>query len=268
MKVKEQRESFIFYASFEEAINEIEDSDKETKLAIYRAIVRYSLYREQPKLKGVANMAWKLICPMLDKQWTNYFNGCKGADFGKMGGAPKGNKNAAKQPPNNPQTTPYIDKDKNINTNTNISHLTIEEFGFAEDFDLSGLPIEKVLKWFNGILAAHPCKGNIRAYFDTIWSKRKGECVDSYNRENALVEDRRLQAEANQQRKERADDPNTFVNWAKLRGYDLEAMREVEKNELFKRFRSEGMVANAKEVASGINLEQHGVSGGWKPMAV
>lgn len=105
---KEQRNTFTFYASFEEAINDIEQSDKETQLMLYRAICRYGLYKEDPKLTGIAKIVWRIIEPILQKQWKLYYNG-------KNGGAPTGNTNASKttkkQPKNN-QTSLLKDKDK------------------------------------------------------------------------------------------------------------------------------------------------------------
>lgn len=86
---KKQRNSFTFYSSFEDAIATIEESDVQTKMEMYRAICRYALYHEEPRLKGIAKLAWQLIKPTLDKQWAQYINGCKG-------GAPVGNQNARK----------------------------------------------------------------------------------------------------------------------------------------------------------------------------
>lgn len=95
------RDSFIFYRSFQEAI---ESCPTEDQLAIYRAISDYALNRTEPTLTGIAKVCWVLIKPQLDANWRRFENGCKGGEFGKKGGAPKGNVNALKQ--NNPKTTP------------------------------------------------------------------------------------------------------------------------------------------------------------------
>ena len=92
-----QRESFIFYRSFEEVIDGLPDNEQ---LALYRAIVRFGLYHEEPELTGISAKFWKLIMPQLHANWIKYLNSLKG-------GAPVGNNNAskAKQPKNNLNST-------------------------------------------------------------------------------------------------------------------------------------------------------------------
>lgn len=134
------RDSFIFYRSFQEAI---ESCPKDDQLVIYKAIAEYSLDRIEPDLSGIAKVCWVLIKPQLDANWRRFENGCKGAEHGKKGGAPKGNKNAnkvndtnnepqnkssqtPKQPQNNPKAvekiTPNVnDNVFNVNDNENIN---------------------------------------------------------------------------------------------------------------------------------------------------
>ena len=133
------RDSFIFYRSFQEAI---ESCPKDDQLVIYKAIAEYSLDRIEPDLSGIAKVCWVLIKPQLDANWRRFENGCKGAEHGKKGGAPKGNKNAnkqndtgnepqnnsiqtPKQPQNNPKavekTTPNVNV-FNVNENDNVNN--------------------------------------------------------------------------------------------------------------------------------------------------
>lgn len=97
-----QRDSFIFYRSFFEAIEEVE---AESQLPIYRAIAMYALDKKEPKLTGLGKVLWRLIKPQIDANWQRFENGCKGGEHGFKGGAPMGNQNARKQPQNNPKTT-------------------------------------------------------------------------------------------------------------------------------------------------------------------
>lgn len=128
---KDCRESFIFYKSFQNAIDQTEESDQ---LIIYRAISNYALNREEPELTGIPNLAWQLIKPQLDANWKRYANGCKGAEHGIKGGNPnfqKGVRNpyyTNKDNPNDkgeitlkitPSTTP--NKNKNNNRNNNLT---------------------------------------------------------------------------------------------------------------------------------------------------
>lgn len=120
------RDSFIFYRSFQKAIDACSQDDQ---LLIYKAIANYALDRVEPDLSGVAQVCWVLIKPQLDANWKRYDNGCKGGEFGKKGGAPKGNKNAnkgkttPKQPQENPIaveiTTPNNNVNHNLNNNDN-----------------------------------------------------------------------------------------------------------------------------------------------------
>ncbi len=98
---------FVFYRSFEESISTL---GAKSQLLMYKSIVKFALYAERPRFKsGTLTALWELIEPVLKKQQRNFVNGSKGASYGSLGGAPKGNHNAVK---NNPQTTP--DKDKDI----------------------------------------------------------------------------------------------------------------------------------------------------------
>lgn len=99
------RDGFVFYRSFYNAISDLDNDDK---LQIYDAIAQYALDKVEPPLSGFVKTIFKLIKPQLDANWKKYDNGCKGAKYGKDGGAPKGNQNAIKTTPeveqNNPKT--------------------------------------------------------------------------------------------------------------------------------------------------------------------
>ena len=104
------RDSFIFYRSWYEAIQSF---PAEVQGEIYTAIFEYSLNGNETHDMGkIASAMWTLIRPQVDANRARYENGCKGGEFGKLGGAPKGNKNAnkgkttPKQPLNKGKTTP------------------------------------------------------------------------------------------------------------------------------------------------------------------
>ena len=61
-------------------------------------------------------MAWKLIKPQLDANWRRYENGCKGRDYGQLGGNPmfqKGKKNPYYNKVDNPKDNPTITPNDN-----------------------------------------------------------------------------------------------------------------------------------------------------------
>ena len=124
--MENNRESFIFYRSFRDAIDKC---PTDCQLTIYRAIVDYALDGTEPHLEGVLDLVWTLVRPQLDANWKRFRNGCKGGEYGSFGGAPTGNQNARKkittpkQPQNNPKTTHNV----NVNYNNNIKEENIKE---------------------------------------------------------------------------------------------------------------------------------------------
>lgn len=121
MRENSQRDTFIFYRSFKESMNELSDADK---LIMYEAISDYSLDMKEPELTGFPKALFSIIRPIIDANWQWYNNGCKG-------GAPKGNKNnrfskstTEVQPKVNQSTTEVQPKYKliyndNVNDNKN-----------------------------------------------------------------------------------------------------------------------------------------------------
>ncbi len=71
-----ERESFIFYRSFYEAVK---DLPKDIKLEVFTAIMEYALYGRQPEgLKPFAKGIFTLIKPNIDVNTVRYENGKKG----------------------------------------------------------------------------------------------------------------------------------------------------------------------------------------------
>jgi len=100
------RESFIFYLSFHNAIKLL---PKKTQADVYNEICEYGLTGKPinyDALPARAKMALLLVEPQLRANFMRYENGTRGGMSGHLGGAPRGNSNAKKQPRNNPKTTP------------------------------------------------------------------------------------------------------------------------------------------------------------------
>lgn len=104
-----QRDSFIFYRSFYEAIN---DLPEKSQLKVYKAICEMSLNFDEIDLSGLSLTIFKLIKPQLEANNKRYINGSKG-------GAPKGNQNAIKRQPKNNQKTTKKQPNNNVNENDN-----------------------------------------------------------------------------------------------------------------------------------------------------
>ena len=60
-----ERYSMVFYKSFFEAIQSIEDPEE--RAAGYDAIIAYGIYGEEPKIDGIANALFILAKPLIDK---------------------------------------------------------------------------------------------------------------------------------------------------------------------------------------------------------
>ena len=99
------RDSFIFYGSFYEAISCLDDA---TRLQCYDAVASYAITGIDPELNGVAKAIFALIKPQIDANNKRYNNGCKGAEYGKKGGRP-----VTKNPIGDNDENPIGDTSKN-----------------------------------------------------------------------------------------------------------------------------------------------------------
>lgn len=121
------RDSFIFYNSFLDALDEL---DADTRLKVYDAITHYAIKDEEPELTGIAKAIFSLIKPQIDANNKRYEDGKKGAGFGKLGGRPKKEK-TLKNPigviSENPKETPNVNVNDNVNVNVNDNVLLISK---------------------------------------------------------------------------------------------------------------------------------------------
>lgn len=111
--MQNQRDSFIFYRSFYEAINDLSGKGQ---LAVYQAIANYSLNFDENELQGIPKTIFTLIKPQLNANNKRYLNGTKGAAHGEKGGRPK---KPLDKPLENPKKTPSLTPNKNVNVNDN-----------------------------------------------------------------------------------------------------------------------------------------------------
>lgn len=124
------KESFIFYASFFEAICELDDKKR---LKMYDLITKFALKDEEPdKINGICKALFALIKPQIlannakmQRFQRDVENGKKGSTYGKLGGRPKKNNEDKKTPPGflnqNPPENP-INENENVNVNENVNN--------------------------------------------------------------------------------------------------------------------------------------------------
>ena len=159
--MEKQRDSFIFYRSFYEAIS---DLSTKGQLEVYQAIASYSLNFQEKELSGLPKTIFKLIKPQLNANNKRFLNGTQGADHGKKGGRPK--KPLDKpldKPQKNPKKTPSLTPNNNVNVNDNVNN-NIKIPGFIKADLWNGylearkkkptnqaikLIVDKVTKWKN-----------------------------------------------------------------------------------------------------------------------
>lgn len=114
------RDSFLFYRSYYEAIKNLPDS---TKLEVYNAVMEYGLYSNEIELHdGFARSIFTLIKPVLETN-NKRFKG------GKSGGRPRKEKPMVLRNKNQNETYGFENSDKN----ENLSHLRIKDISSDED---------------------------------------------------------------------------------------------------------------------------------------
>ena len=128
------KNSFVFYDSFLSAMKHLNDAEfRECVLKIRD----YALEGvDEESSSPMVNVIMALAKPNLDSARRRYMasveNGKKGAEFGKLGGAPKGNQNARK---NNPQSTLKQPLDVDVNDDVEVDVNVNEEVNVEVDAD-------------------------------------------------------------------------------------------------------------------------------------
>lgn len=127
------RDSFIFYRSFYEAINEL---SKENQADTYDAIMQYALNQKEVELAGISKAIFSLVKPQLDANYKRYENGKQ-----------KKSKTEAKQK----QTISKIRTNVNVNDNVNVN-VNDNDNNNASDSCIDGL--QKIIDFYNENIGA------------------------------------------------------------------------------------------------------------------
>ncbi len=143
-----KKDSFIFYRSFYDSIKEL-PLEMQTKL--YNTIFAYQFEEKEEKLSGIEKAVFTLIKPQLNANNTRYENGCKGAEFGKLGGRPKKEK-PLKNPTGvieeNPNVTPNENDNENVNENDNENVNVVESDSRADGSHQPDSCVDEVVKFY------------------------------------------------------------------------------------------------------------------------
>ena len=171
--MEKQKDSFIFYRSFYEAIKEL---PKENQLNIYNAIIELSLNKKELELSGIEKTIFTLIKPNILNAIKNYENGC----FGGRPNKPKNNPiKTQSKPKNNPIETnededvdKYEDKDKD-NRYGELKNVRLSEAQYnslKEKYHNLDLAIEKLDTWLGTSGSKHKNKNHFAYFKSNSWA--------------------------------------------------------------------------------------------------
>ncbi len=123
-----EKDSFIFYRSFYEAVEGLEDVDR---LAVLDAICKYALNQKETELQPVPKALFTLVKPQLEANHKKFINGSKGGRP-KTKTKPKDNLTKTKPKPN-----------VNVNVNANVNKEGFDKFWNEYDYKKSRSNAEK-----------------------------------------------------------------------------------------------------------------------------
>lgn len=160
------RETCVFHLSWFEAI---ETLPKAVQGEAYRAIMMYALRGVEIEEQGqMTRLIMAIAKPVIDTNNKRYENGCKGGEYGKLGGRPKTpNKpqNNPKETPNKPQNNPTCElgvlggvliKDKSLISNREIENI-FNIFYFSRNLKFAKEEFERFINHYE---ANGWCRGN------------------------------------------------------------------------------------------------------------
>ena len=114
-----KRDSFIFYRSFMEALEALDDKQY---ARVFRAISKFALDGKEVKLTGVEKVIFQLIKPQLVANQKRYESGCKGgrkSNQNETESEPNDNQNQTENKPNQNQSKTKSKPNENDNENVN-----------------------------------------------------------------------------------------------------------------------------------------------------
>lgn len=113
------KESFVFFRSFFEAIEEI---DEKKQLKLYKSIANFALNNEKPTdLKGIEKAIFSLIEPQITASSKRYEVSKKCGEYGKLGGRPKKEKTLKGFENETLNVNDNVNVNENYNDNVNVN---------------------------------------------------------------------------------------------------------------------------------------------------
>jgi hypothetical protein len=173
------RDSLVFYRSFYEAIK---DLPQEERLKAYEYIFNYAFEDKEPEENGAARAIFKMAKPQIDANNQRYENGCKGAEYGKLGGRPRKEKpqENPKETPKKPQENPKETPNDNVNDNENVNDN-------VNDNDNDNVNVNDIIRSWNDLIGVgitpiksigHTRKSHLRARLREYGSESIYDIID------------------------------------------------------------------------------------------
>ena len=135
MTKKNEKRSFVMYDSFLEAMKHLNDAEfRECVLKIRDyALEGIDKESESPYVNIILAMAKPNLEAARRRYEASVENGKKGAEFGKLGGAPKGNKNASKKQPLKQPLDVDVDDNDNVNEDVDVDvNVEVDDYTNAD----------------------------------------------------------------------------------------------------------------------------------------
>jgi len=181
--MREPRKGFVFYQTWWVAIANL---PRDVQGDVLTAIIEYGLYGETTeRLKPIAKAMLEMVKPQVDANCKKYEAGKLGAEFGKLGGRPKGKKpqENPKETPAKPQENPYNNKYKDKSNNISSSSSRARGGSDEEDGLKKEIEIYKYQKpvWKEGIqMKFGMSAGDVNEYLDKFYLDMRCREVNVY----------------------------------------------------------------------------------------
>lgn len=221
------KESVILFRAFFDAIQKFDNKD--IRLECYEALINYGIYGITPVSTNPATMAVFIMAqPYMDTAKKRYDkcveNGKKGAEFGKKGGAPKGNQNARKNKttPKQPLTDTVTDTvtETDIETVNETDNLTVNETEIETENNLNQLATNSLqnITIQNGVQVFNKTLSHIHTQFKNNFDLRSCDIkhIEKINSINLNEIDTNLLIDKIKQSNFLCSCPNLGLEWCIL----------------------------------------------------
>ena len=184
-----KRESMIFYASWWESIKKLPVN---VRNEVLNTVVEYGIEGVMTCEQGQMSKAiMALIKPQIDANNQKYENGCKGGEYGALGGRPKKPQENPKETPRKPQENPKETPNDNVNDNENVNDKERERDAHPRTLTHEEEKFYQFLDWCK-VYASDSLRFTEPLTFDNFWwlyskygAQKMKECASDLHNKGA-----------------------------------------------------------------------------------